>query len=168
MRLSSHWNFLIALLPTIGTFGQVFTTHDTRFGIEAVESAYRSIDIAVTDVQRNPDYDPWMRSVAVPALIDTETRQGVTITGTIAQAEADLATAISNAAPATIRERGTDVRSESRAIRARIANERANAGNAGTIITIRPRLIALMEQVERQAELIEHLQERIERLEQKQ
>jgi hypothetical protein len=90
MKLSKPWNFLIALLPTFGTFGQVYTTHDSRFGVEAVESAYRSIDIAVTDVQRNPDYDPMMRTFAVPALVDTANKLGVSITGTVEQAEADL------------------------------------------------------------------------------
>jgi hypothetical protein len=90
MKLSKPWNFLIALLPTFGTFGQVYTTYDSRFGVEAVESAYRSIDIAVTDVQRNPDYDPMMRTFAVPALVDAANKLGVSITGTVEQAEADL------------------------------------------------------------------------------
>jgi hypothetical protein len=79
----------ILLLP-IFAIGQTFTTHDSRFGIEAVESAHRSIDIAVTDVQRNPDYDPIMRVPAAPALMDVTHKIGVTITGTVAQAEAEL------------------------------------------------------------------------------
>jgi len=151
MRLSNHWNFLIALLPTIGTFGQVFTTHDSRFGVEAVRSAYRSIDIAVTDPARNPDYAPWMRQTAVPALVDVGTRIGVTITGTVAQAQAQLNVAITNQLPAIARERDNDVREASRGVRTAAAS--ANS------------VPALRDQVARLAQLVEQLQERVEQLE---
>lgn len=72
---------------------QTITTYDSRFGVQPVASSYQAVDVGDT---RSDDYKEMsalfpLRSLAVPALIDLDTRQGVTITSTIAQAEADLA-----------------------------------------------------------------------------
>jgi hypothetical protein len=90
MKHFSHLIFILTIFPTVATLAQMYTTYDSRFCIEAVESAYRAIDIAITDIQRNPDYDPMMRTFAVPALVDATFRLGVSITGTVAAAESDL------------------------------------------------------------------------------
>lgn len=87
---SNHWTILIALLPIIGN-AQKITTYDTRpFGAPAVESVYRAVDVGQTNIALNPDYKLMLRSVAVPALWDMRYELGVTITGTVEQAEADL------------------------------------------------------------------------------
>jgi hypothetical protein len=72
------------------------------------------VDIGVTEQRLNPEYRSWYRSTPTPALIDVETRQAVTITGTIAQAEADLSRAISNAVPGIAHYKGKDQRDEAR------------------------------------------------------
>jgi hypothetical protein len=163
MKTSRHWTILIALFPIIGT--AQLTTYDSRHGVAPVVSQYPAIDIGTTNDWRNPDYQPWMRGFSAPALVDVDARIGVAITGTVAQAEADLNRSLTNQLPAIARERGKDIREESRAIRNRIASERSAAGGQGTVLLLRARVIALMEQAERQAELVEQLQERVEMLE---
>jgi len=158
---SKHWTIILALFPIIGT-AQTITTYDSRTNGAAIVSNYPARDIGVID---RLDVWPWMRSWGAPALIDTQTRIGVAITGTISQAEADLDRSLTNQYPASVRERGKDARNESRAIRNRIASERSAAGGQGTVLLLRARVIALMEQAERQAELVEQLQERVEMLE---
>jgi len=160
-------NVLCALCLVLGgsASAQTITTYDSRTNGTPVASQYRAVDIGDLDPVRNPDAAAWMRSYRAPALIDREARVGVAITGTIAQAEADLNRALTNQLPAIARERGKDIREESRAIRNRIASERSAAGGQGTVLLLRARVIALMEQTERQAELIEQLQERVEMLE---
>jgi hypothetical protein len=90
MKTSKLWTILIALLPSFGTFGQTVTTYHSAFGIPAVESSYLAVDIAITDPIQNPNYRTSYRLHQAPALIDTETKLGVSITGTVEQAEADL------------------------------------------------------------------------------
>lgn len=99
MRTSNHWKYLLALVPIIGTFAnaQTMITYDSRYDDQPAPAA---IDLAVRDRVANPDYAPWMLKYRTPAMIDAQTRIGVTITGTVAQAEADLAAAIKAAWPA--------------------------------------------------------------------
>ena len=150
MKPSNHWNFFLALLPIIGTLchGQTITTYDTRFGIEPVASSYLAVDVGVTDVIRNPDFNIVYRSFPAPSLIDTEYKIGVPITGTVAQAEADLATAISNAVPAIAHYKGRDQREEARKDRAaKEANPNA-AAKRGDMLELTRQIEALIERVQ--------------------
>ena len=89
--------------------GQVIiTTFDTRTNGTPVRSQYRAIDVGVLDAARNPDAAAWMRSFPAPALVDIPARIGVSITGTVAQAEADLAQLLKAAYPAQDKLRGVD------------------------------------------------------------
>jgi hypothetical protein len=90
MKTSNHWTILIALLPTFGTFGQTVTTYDPRESIPPVESAYRAVNVAEMRPEFNPDFKLFLRSVRAPALFDIKNELGVSITGTVEQAEADL------------------------------------------------------------------------------
>lgn len=86
---------------------------------------------------------------AYPVLMDVEFNEMVTITGTLEQAQADLNRAVSNQFPATVRERGRDVKADAR-------QAAINAANANSVPALRA-------EVKRLAELIEQLQERVER-----
>lgn len=143
MKLSNHCNFLIALLPIIGTLchGQTITTYDTRFGIEPVASSYLAVDVGVTDVIRNPDFNIVYRSFPAPSLIDTEYKIGVTITGTVAQAEEDLAALKAEQYPATVKLKDKDRRAEARAAR-------TNAAAANSVPALRDKVARLAELVE--------------------
>jgi hypothetical protein len=93
MKTSNHWTILLCLFPItglFGIFGQTITTYDTRKGIEPIVSNYAAVDLAITDVQANPSYAPYLRGLAAPAMFDSKIMQGVMITGTVEQAEADL------------------------------------------------------------------------------
>ena len=92
ITFSNRWNFFLCLFPILGTWtqAQTVTTYHSKFGIPPVESSYLAVDIAVTDSHENPNYRQLYRVYGAPALIDTEYKIGVTITGTVAQAEADL------------------------------------------------------------------------------
>jgi hypothetical protein len=92
---SKNWTLLLALFPIIG-IAQTITTYDSRTNGAAIASNYRARDIGVID---RLDVWPWMRSWNAPALIDAQLGIGVTITGTVAQAEADLDAAIAEAWP---------------------------------------------------------------------
>jgi hypothetical protein len=90
MKTSKLWTILLCLFPTFGTFGQTITTFDSRKGIEPIASNFTAVDIAITDVQANPSYAHYLRGLAAPAMFDANIMQGVMITGTVEQAEADL------------------------------------------------------------------------------
>jgi len=156
--------YLVLLLFPALAYGQL-ATYDSR--TEAKPDWRPVVDLADRNRLTNPDFALWMLQWPTPALIDRETMIAVRITGTVAQAQAQLHVAIINQLPAIARERGVDVKEEARIIRSRIASERATAGGQGTVLLLRARVIALMTQTERQAELIEQLQERVELLEQR-
>lgn len=130
---------------------QTVTTYDSRFGIYAITSSYLAVDVGVIDTIKNPDYIPLYRLFSVPSLIDTQYKIAVQITGTIAQAEADLAAIKAQQIPAIEREKGKDVKTESK-------SAASSAAAANSVVTLR-------EQVKRLAELLEQAQERIEQLE---
>ena len=146
MSSFNRWLLFALLVPIVVTFShaEMITTYDTRFGIAPVASGHRAVDIAI--------YAPWMRSVAVPALIDTRLNIGVTITGTVEQAEAQLATLASNTFPAIVREQGKDVKQDAR-------TAAANAAAANSVPALRA-------EVKRLAELLENALERLEKVEQ--
>jgi len=156
--------YLVLLLFPALAYGQI-ATYDSR--TEAKPDWRPVVDLADRDRLTNPDFALWMLQWATPALIDRETMIAVRITGTVAQAKATLDAETIRQLPAIVRERGVDVKDEARAIRSRIASERGAAGGQGTVLLLRARVIALMTQTERQAELIEQLQERVEMLEQR-
>jgi hypothetical protein len=81
--------FAIALTAS----AEVVTTHDSRTNGTPFSSRIQSVDIGVTDTQKNPDFQLWLRNIEAPALADLNTRMIVKITGTVAQARADLRTA---------------------------------------------------------------------------
>lgn len=150
MKTSNHWTILIALLPIIGN-AQLVTTYDSRFGIAPVASSYLAVDVGVTDTVKNPDFKLLYRSYRAPSLIDTQYKIAVQITGTIAQAEADLAAIKAAQIPAIEREKDKDVKAEAK-------SAASSAASANSVV-------ALREQVKRLAELLEQAQERIEQLE---
>lgn len=76
----------MAFVATIAS-AELFTTYDTRNGIAPIDSKYQAINVARTN---HPDYFPALRGVIAPALYDTRLNIGVTITGTVNQARADL------------------------------------------------------------------------------
>jgi len=147
--MSNHWKFLLMLFPIIGN-AQI-ATYDSR--TEAKPDWRPVVDLADRDRLTNPDFAPWMLQWATPALIDRETKIAVRITGTVAQAQAQLNAAITNQLPAISRDRDNDVRDVSRGVRSAAAS--ANS------------VPALRDQVARLAELVEQLQERVEMLEQR-
>ena len=155
MKHSNRWNFILCLFPIIGTLAnaQTITTYHSAFGIPAVTSTYLAVDIAVTDQIANPNYRPLYRSFQAPSLIDTQFKLGVAITGTIAQAEADLAAIKAVQIPAIEREKGKDVKAEAK-------SAASGAASANSVPALRA-------QVARLAELVEQLQERVEQLESK-
>jgi hypothetical protein len=146
MRISNHWTIILALFPIIGT-AQIVTTYDSRTNGAAIGSNYPARDIGVID---NLDTFGWMRSWSAPAMIDTETRIGVTITGTVAQAEADLQIAISNALPAIARERGKDLKAEVKSQKENAANQNSAPAQSAQII----RAFDLIEQMQEQIEIL--------------
>ena len=86
---------IVALCAVSAARGQVITTYDSRFGIAAITSQYETVDVGVTDDARNPAYARYnaiyrLRGIKPPALIDLDDREGVTITGTLKQAKAEL------------------------------------------------------------------------------
>lgn len=143
----------MCLFPILGTLAhaQTVTTYHSKFGIAPVESSYLAVDIAVTDTIANPNYRPLYRNHQAPALIDTQYKIGVTITGTVSQAEEELAAIKQSQLPAIEREKDKDVKSA-----AKVAAQESAAANS---------VPALRQQVKRLAELIEQLQERVEQLE---
>jgi hypothetical protein len=145
MKTSNHWTILLCLFPIIGTFGQTITTYDSRKSIEPIVSNYTAVDLAITDVQANPSYAPYLRTLAAPAMFDQRTRIGITITGTVAQAEAQLNAAISNQYPASVRFANKDRKAE-----AADAASKSAAANS---------VPALRAEVKRLAELVESLLE---------
>lgn len=136
--------FIAFLLPIVAS-AQTVTTHHSNFGIPAVTSSYLAVDIAVTDEIANPNYRPLYRGFQAPALIDTQYKVGVTITGTVAQAEAQLAAIKAEQYPASVKLKDKDRRQEARDA----ANKSASANS----------IPALREEVRRLAELIESLLE---------
>lgn len=141
---SNRWNFLLCLFPIIGN-AQTITTYDSRFGVEPVASSYLAVDIGVTDTTKNPDYKLMYRSYSAPAIIDTQYKIGVTITGTVAQAEAQLAAIKAEQYPASVKLKDKDRRTEAKDA----ATKSASANSVP----------ALREEVRRLAELIESLLE---------
>jgi hypothetical protein len=81
---------LFLMLPALAALGQLVTTYDPREAIAPVASPYRAVDVAEQRPELNPDFQLFLRSVRAPALFDLTSKLGVTITGTVAQAEADL------------------------------------------------------------------------------
>jgi len=147
MKNYRHWTILLCLFPIIGTlaYGQTVTTYHSGFGIPAIESSYLAVDIAVTDTIANPNYRASYRLHQAPAIIDTRTRIGVTITGTVEQAEAALNAAISNQYPASVRFKDLDRKQEA-------ADAASKAKDSQSILALRA-------EVARLAELIESLLE---------
>jgi hypothetical protein len=147
MKNYRHWNFLACIFPIIGTlaYGQTVTTYHSAFGIPAIESSYLAVDIAITDPIANPNYRASYRLHQAPAIIDTRTRIGITITGTVAQAEAQLNAAISNQYPASVKFQDKDRKQE-----AADAASKSAAANS---------VPALRAEVKRLAELVESLLE---------
>jgi len=141
----------IFLILASSSFAQTVTTYDSRTNGLPVAGPYVSVDIGVTDKNANPDYQSWFRSFPAPALIDTQLGIGVSIITTLKQAEIDLGNLSSNNFPAIVRQRGKDVKQESR-------KSAQNAANANSVP-------ALRDEVKRVAELIEQLQERMEKVE---
>jgi hypothetical protein len=86
----------LLLFPALA-FGQL-ATYDSRF--DEKPDWRPVVDLADRDRLTNPDFAPWMLQWATPALIDRETMIAVHITGTVAQARADLRAAIVVARPA--------------------------------------------------------------------
>lgn len=150
---SNHWNFFLALFPIIGTFAanaQTITTYDSRpYGAPAVESIYRAVDVGQTNIALNPDYKLKLRSVAVPALWDMRYELGVTITGTVAQAEAELSARIAEQYPANTKFKNKDRRQEAR-------KPQDNIKRQGQL---QQRIEILESETKRLAELVESLLE---------
>jgi len=80
----------VLFFTVLSSFGQTVSTYDTRQGIIPIDSIYRAIDIADVSNVTNPDFQLFLRFVRAPALFDIRYELGVTITGTVEQAEADL------------------------------------------------------------------------------
>lgn len=78
--------FAIAITAT----AEVVTTYDSRTNGTPVSTRIPSVDIGVTDAQKNPDFQLWMRNIEAPALADLNTRMIVKITGTVTHAKAEL------------------------------------------------------------------------------
>jgi hypothetical protein len=81
---------LIILAFAAAVSAEVVTTYDSRTNGTPFSSRVQAVDIGVTDTQKNPDFQLWMRNIEAPALADLNTRMIVKITGTLAQARADL------------------------------------------------------------------------------
>ena len=92
-------NIILFSIFATSTFAELVTTHDSRFGVRPVVSAYQSVDIK---------HNIPLRQFKAPALVDTKFNVGVTITGTVAQAESDLAKLRKATHPAQDRLRGID------------------------------------------------------------
>ena len=75
------------MLAVVAADAQLIVTYDSRIDKRPTASA---VDLAVKDVLRNPDYQPWMLNHSTPALIDIQSKMAVRITGTVDQARADL------------------------------------------------------------------------------
>jgi len=148
---------LIIFVASVAT-AQYITTYDSRIA-GPVASEYLSVDVANTDPITNPDYRDYnkiitLRSVGTPALIDIELGAGVTITGTVSQAQVALSNLVAVAQPARAKLKGKKRRNEVGAVSANIG--KANGWAAG-----RDELVRL-------AELVQALQEDVELLKQKQ
>ena len=140
MKNYRHWTILLCLFPMIGN-SQTVTTYHSGFGIPAIESSYLAVDIAITDPIANPNYRASYRLHQAPALIDTRTRIGITITGTVEQAEAQLNAAISNQYPASVRFKDADRKQEA-------ADAASKAKDSQSIIALRAEVARLAELVE--------------------
>lgn len=134
---------LLLILISVSVSAQIITTYDSRTNGTPIESNYRAIDLQATNdlnyIQHNRVIP--LRSIHAPALIDVGLRLGFTITGTIAQAEADLNAAISNQLPATARLRGQDRRAIAR-------QASTNAAAANSVPALRAEVARLADIVE--------------------
>jgi len=149
---------ILMLLLATTVQAQYITTYDSRH-TQPVASPYLAVDVGNTDPIVNPDYRDYnrkiqLRSVGVPALFDVELGAGVTITGTVAQAQAALSNLVSVATPGKARRKGKIRKDEITSVTTNI--NKANGWSAG-----RAELVRL-------AELIEALQEDVEEIKRKQ
>jgi hypothetical protein len=116
-----------------------------------------AVDVAVRD-WRNPDFDERLLTAQTPALLDAHTYVGVTITGTLDQAKADLVALSSNAVPARV------ARINREAARGRLLEEavRADHANSSDAAWARARL-TVTNQIELLQMQVDELTERLER-----
>lgn len=84
----------ILMILASAAHAQLITTYDYRL-TNMVASQYQAVDVGNTDPITNPDYRDYnamfpLRSVGTPALINLRLKLGVTITGSMANARADI------------------------------------------------------------------------------
>lgn len=132
--------FIAFMLPFVAS-AQTVTTYHSAFGIPSVTSSYLAVDIAVTDEIANPNYRPLYRGFQAPALIDTQYKIGVTITGTLAQAEAQLAAIMAEQYPASVKFKEKDRRQEAK-------DAAGKAANANSVPALRAEVARLAELIE--------------------
>ncbi|HMO03896.1 MAG TPA: hypothetical protein PKC67_02585 [Kiritimatiellia bacterium] len=144
----------IILLSATSVLAQRVITYDPRF--DAAPERTRDIpviDITNTNTVAQPDYAPWMRRFPTPAIIDTRYQIGVTITGTVQQARADLRAIIREQFPARDRMTDRNTRDELRESREKLKGQ--GRGQA-------QRITDLEAEVTRLAEIVEYLFEQSE------
>ena len=145
--------FAIIMFLTVRTVADQVIAYDPRFDVVPNNVRDRVvIDITNTNTIEQPDYAPWMRLVRTPSLLDARYRIGVTITGTMQQARADLRALIEQQFPARARMEQRDAKHELREARDKIKGQ----GNTNQ------RLAALEVEVSRLAEIVEYLVEQSE------
>jgi hypothetical protein len=93
---------LVILAFAIAAHAEVVTTYDSRTNGTPVSTKLPAIDIGITDTQKNPDFQLWLRNVEAPALANLNTKTIVRITGPLATARAELQAADDARRPAKV------------------------------------------------------------------
>lgn len=81
---------LVIIAFAVAAHAGVVTTYDSRTNGTPFSTRLPAVDIGVTDTQKNPDFQLWMRNLEAPALADLNTRLLVKITGTLSNAQSDM------------------------------------------------------------------------------
>lgn len=151
LLLGTDMRFLVIffLAPVIAIAQQVITI-DPRFD-QVPDRARRRlvIDITNTNTATQPDYEKWMRNHPTPGLLDLETRIGVIITGTVADAATELRAKIKAARPAKDRLENRDAKMELQSVRDKLTGQGTQA----------QRIALLESEVSRLTEIVEYLLE---------
>ena len=143
---------LAFLFFAVASQAQRITTYSSKGGISKVESEYQAVDVSVKDweYKRADRFFP-LNAAPAPSLIDLQSKLSVEITGTIAQAEAELDALEISTGSKKAQFRGRDVTSEIRTLRSNAASSQS--------------LLALRDQVAELSDLVEYLLERVTHLE---
>ena len=152
--ISKHWTFLLCLLPIIGTFAQ--TTHEPYVLIqqERGPSTSNVWVLAWDDRFAESGWWSWHRErggpepMALPVLVEMETGFQTPLTGTVAQAIAELDAIYATERPGLHKYRGKSQRDEARKDREDKTANAQKSAKVGDVLEVSRQVEALIERVQ--------------------